>query len=76
MIAKKEKFRASAQAFIKKKAEQLQLNEGELSNLWSTSVTLYSVSLPLIFVSVFVYCFTDMDADILCQLASNGYEVR
>ena len=74
MNARKEKFRKSAQAFLKKKAEHVQLNEGELSKLWNVAVTLYSVSLPLIFVAVALFYFTDMGKDILCQLASNGFE--
>lgn len=51
---------------LQKKAEKVELSEDEMSRLWNPAVTLYSVSLPLIFLAPALFYFTDLNKDVLC----------
>lgn len=49
------------------------MNDDEKSHVWKYAVILYSVALPFVFMMPFLFYFTQMNHDVLCRLAENGY---
>lgn len=58
---------------LQQKAELADLNEDEKSQLWKYAVILYSAALPFVFMMPFLFYFTQMNHDVLCTLAENGF---